>query len=51
MWIRNNLKRKIITIPNTIHHYDKSHLKADNDDSSIEIEKYFFVGLLYLLEH
>jgi PPOX class probable F420-dependent enzyme len=51
MWIRNNFKRKIITIPDTIHHFDKSHLIADNDDSSIEIEKYscwsvIFIGTL-----
>jgi len=51
MWIRSNFKRKIITIPNTIHHFDKSHLKADNDNSSIEIEKYscwsvIFIGTL-----
>lgn len=50
MWIRNNFKRKI-TIPDTIHHFDKSHLKADNDDSSIKIEKYscwsvIFIGTL-----
>jgi len=50
MWIRNNFKRKI-TVSDTIHHFDKSHLKADNDDSSIEIEKYscwsvIFIGTL-----
>ena len=47
MWIRNNFKRKI-TIPDTIHHFDKSHLKADNDDSSIEIEKYSCWSVIFI---
>ena len=48
MWIRNNFKRKIITIPDTINHFDKSHLKADNDDSSIEIEKYSCWSVIFI---
>ena len=54
MWIRNNFKRKIITIPNTIlhfDHFDKSHLKADNDDSSIEIEKYSCWSVVFIGTH
>ena len=51
MWIRNNFKRKIIIIPNnnTIHHFDKSRLKADNDNkSSIEIEKYSCWSIIFI---
>jgi uncharacterized protein len=49
MWIGNNFKRKI-TIPDTTHHFDKSNLKADNDNSTIEIEKYSCWSVIFIGE-
>lgn len=52
MWITNNLKGKITTIANTVH-FDKNHIKPDNNDNnnnkfSTLVEKYSCWCILFV---